>query len=107
MKCIKCGDCCEAIALGATIEQIKADARFLSRDFILEHWTPCEPPKQKLNPLMNDKCFNGFIWYECDLFDSETRVCKDHKNKPAICKEYPGGRKSESLISARCGFFKG
>jgi len=104
-KCIKCGDCCEFIGLGATLDEIRANPNFLGRDFILQRWTPTKAPKKKPNPLMSDKCFDGHYWYKCDLFDSKKRLCRDYKNRPEICKDCPGkDPKPESLISARCGF---
>ena len=104
-KCIKCGDCCEFIGLGATLDEIRADPNFPDRDFILQHWTPTKAPKKKPNPLMSDKCFDGYYWYKCDLFDSKERLCRDYKNRPEICKDCPGkNRKPESLISVRCGY---
>lgn len=104
-RCAKCGDCCEFIGLGVTLDEVEADPNFPDRDFVLEHWTPTEVPKDKPNPLMSDKCFDGYVWYKCDLFNEKTRLCKDYKNRPEMCKNYPGkNRKPETLISARCGF---
>lgn len=106
-ECIKCGDCCEFIGLGVRLGRIKANPKFPDRDFILQHFSPREAPKEKLNPLMSDKCFDGFYWYKCDLFDEETRLCKDYENRPAICRNYPSSHKPKDLLSARCGFMKG
>lgn len=104
-RCIKCGDCCEFIAVGFTLDEVRRNTDFPDRAFILKHWTPREPPAEKLNPLMSDRCFEGCIWYKCDLFDDESRLCKDHENRAKICREYPSKfHKSENLISARCGF---
>ena len=105
-KCIKCGDCCEFYALGASLEQITADAKFPDRDFVLKHLTPRQAPKHKPNPLMSDRAFDGFYWYSCDLFDSVKRLCKDYENRPGLCGKYPKNHKPKDLISARCGFFK-
>ncbi len=99
-KCIRCGDCCEFLALGDL--QGHPD-----REFILAHCRPTEAPKKKPNPLMSDKCFDGYIWYKCVWFDAVNRRCKAYEYRPAMCKEYPNKRKPESLISARCGFFNG
>lgn len=104
-KCIKCGDCCEFIGLGVTLDEIKANIHFPDREFILRHWVVTSKPREKSNFLMSDKCFNGYHWYRCDLFDSQTRLCKDYENRPQICKDYPGkNRQSSRFISARCGF---
>lgn len=107
-KCFKCGVCCEFIAFGANLEQIKADKNFPDRDFILEHWKPKEPPPIKLNPNVSDKCWNGWFWFTCDLFDSITRLCIDYDNRPQICQNYPGNRENinSSLITEKCGFFE-
>lgn len=103
-RCIKCGDCCEFIATGFMLDEVINNPDFSERDFILEHWTPVEPPKENRNPLMSNKCFDGFMWYGCDLFDSETRLCKDYENRPQICRGYPNYHKPKDLISARCGY---
>jgi Fe-S-cluster containining protein len=104
-RCIKCGDCCEFIAVGFTLDEVRKNENFPDRDFILNHWLEVNPPKIKPNPLMSDKCFNGYIFYKCDLFDPILRRCNDHENRPNICRDYPGqNRKPESLFSARCGF---
>lgn len=106
-KCIKCGDCCEFIGLGVALDEIKAEMSYPDRDFILRHWAATGAPQRKPNPLMSDKCFNGYHWYKCDLLDSQTRLCKDYENRPQICKDCPGKNpKPESLISARCGFMQ-
>ncbi len=104
--CIKCGDCCEFIAAGFTVDEVRANPDFPDRAFILKHWRPGKPPEKKLNPLMSDKCFEGFIWYECDLFDAENRMCRDYENRANICKNYPGrNHKPKDLISKRCIFW--
>jgi len=105
--CIQCGDCCEKIALGLTLDQIKAKSDVPDKNFILEHWTPAEKPIAKRNALMSDKQFNGYYWYTCDLFDTKTRKCKDWENRPAICRNYPSRRHTnETLISSNCGFYR-
>lgn len=104
-QCIKCGDCCEYIAVGFTLDEVRSDPDFPDRDFILHHWTPATPSKKKLNPWMKDKCFNGFNFFSCNLFDSQTRLCKDYETRAVICRKYPTSfHNSENLISARCGF---
>jgi len=107
-KCIKCGDCCEFLAAGFTPDEIKDDPDFHDRDFILKHWIPAGRPEKKPNPLMSDRAFEGFIWYRCDLFDPETRLCKDYENRPNMCRDCPGsGFMPKDIISARCGFMPG
>ena len=106
-KCTQCGDCCEFIAVGASLDKTRTIPDFPYRDFILKHWTPIEPPAKKLNPLMSDKQFDGYFWYKCDLFDTKTRKCKDHDNRVRRCKSYPTrGHNNKTLMSARCGFYK-
>jgi Fe-S-cluster containining protein len=104
-RCIKCGDCCEFIAVGFTLDEVRNTASFPDRDFILTHWTPIEAPREKLNPSMSDRCFKGHIWYRCDLLDHKRRLCKNYEKRANICKEYPNKHhKAEGLISCRCGF---
>lgn len=104
-RCIKCGDCCEFIATGFTLDEVKNTLNFPDRDFILAHWTPRQAPREKLNPLMSNRCFEGFNWLTCDLFNHETRLCMDYENRVRICKAYPSRHhKPKNLISTRCGF---
>ena len=88
--CIRCWDCCEFIAVGFTLEKVRADPDFPDRGFILKHWTPTELPSEKPNPAMSDKQFSNCFWYECDLLNTKTRKCRDYENRPLICKGCPG-----------------
>lgn len=97
-KCAKCGCCCENIYVrhkGKVIqtqeefEQIKKTDNYS----FYKHITP-----------INKDDF-GLI-FSCDKFDKEKRLCKDHKHRPSICKNYP----SEEIFSFgaqlqdKCGF---
>lgn len=96
------------MALGQSIEQIKANEKYPDRDFILAHFTPISPPSEKMNPLMSDECFAGFYWFKCDLLDPDKKTCTDYQNRPRICRDYPGKRENinTSLITDKCGFFE-
>lgn len=98
-KCVKCGCCCENIYVrhkGKVIqtqeefEQIKKTDNYS----FYKHITP-----------INKDDF-GLI-FSCDKFDKEKRLCKDHKHRPSICKNYP----SEEIFSFgaqlqdKCGFY--
>jgi len=107
MKCIRCGDCCEFLALGVTLMQILVSDDLPDKDFIIEHFRQVERPKEKPNPQMSDNAFKGLVFYKCDLFDPTTRKCLDYENRPQICREYPGNRKPQDLISARCDYATG
>lgn len=33
--------------------------------------------------------FEQRFFYECDMYDKETKKCTDHANRPHVCREYP------------------
>jgi Fe-S-cluster containining protein len=107
-NCIRCGNCCRVVALSVSFEQTQQDENFPDRDFILKHWRAVKTPDKKLNPEMPDSIFQNFHWFECDLFDSETNLCRDYPNRPDFCRRYPSEfNKKSDFVSANCGFFKG
>jgi Fe-S-cluster containining protein len=107
-QCVRCGDCCRAIAFCVSLEQIQQDDNFPDREFILKHWRPVKAPDKKMNPEMSDSVFRNFQWFVCDLFDGTTNLCADYQNRPDFCRRYPTEfHKPCDLISAKCGFLEG
>lgn len=105
--CVRCGDCCRAVAFCASLEQIQEDKNFPGRDFILKHWRPVKAPDRKMNTEMSDVVFQSFRWFVCDLFDGTTNLCTDYQNRPVFCRRYPTEfHKPSDLISEKCGFFR-
>lgn len=97
-ECLKCGDCCENILLPKGDLKIILDVE--SYDFAIENWF--RVPKKRMNRYMIENVWENLVAYSCKQFDTKTRLCKCHKNRPPVCRNYHGGPK-ESLISERCG----
>lgn len=34
-------------------------------------------------------------WYTCRYWDEETKLCRNYEGRPAMCSEYPYGKKCE------------
>ena len=86
-KCNMCGACCENIYVrhnGSVIKTKEEFEKIKKEDnySFYQHIT-----------IINKDDF-GLI-FECNKFDKEKRLCKDHKNRPSICKNYP----SEEIFS--------
>lgn len=68
--------------------------------FALEHWTslgPCDWSEGKGENAA------------CDRFDTETRLCTAHDDRPPVCRDYPwyGGEVTEErklVLPTRCSF---
>ena len=74
-KCKKCGRCCNPIRL---------------RVEITKNLIPISAPKgwmQKHWHLIKKE--DNTYFYYCDFYDKKTHLCKIHKTKPDICKDYP------------------
>lgn len=97
-KCALCGCCCENIYIrhkGRVIQDEDEFSKILKTDdySFYRHIT-----------IISKDDF-GLV-FSCDKFDKEKRLCKDHKHRPSICKNYP----SEEIFSFgaqlqdKCGF---
>ena len=53
-----------------------------------------------------DKDDFGLI-FECEKFDKEKNLCKDHKKRPPICKNYPSEEifKMGACLKDDCGYY--
>ena len=85
--CKKCGCCCENIYVRHKNNVIKTQEEF---EEIKK--TDSYSFYQHITPVNQDDF--GLI-FECDRFDKEKRLCKDHKKRPSICINYP----SEEIFS--------
>lgn len=80
-ECLQCGDCCEQIGVG------------YSYHWEITHWIP--RLIIRWFELIYPFHFIGFLEKEnvmvftCTEFDGETRKCRSHKWRPAICRNYP------------------
>ena len=97
-KCALCGCCCENIYVRHNGKVILDENEFKK---IQE--TDSYSFYKHITIIGKDDF--GLI-FSCDKFDKEKRLCKDHKNRPSICKNYP----SEEIFSFgaqlqdKCGF---
>ena len=97
-KCTMCGCCCENIYVRHNGKVILDENEFReiqkSDSYSFYH-----------HITIIGKDDFGLI-FSCDKFDKEKRLCKDHKNRPSICINYP----SEEIFSfgaqlqEKCGF---
>lgn len=97
-KCNKCGACCENIYVRHNGKVIKTQEEFekIKKEDSYSFY-------QHISIINKDDF--GLV-FECNKFDKEKRLCKDHKNRPSICRNYP----SEEIFSFgaqlqdKCGF---
>lgn len=87
--CNACGACCDPVVANFDLDEEPRTGTDLdageSWDFAVEHWT-------KLGSE------GAEVYYRCDAFDPETRLCTAHDDRPPICSGYPWyGRTREVL----------
>ncbi len=97
-NCIKCGACCKNIYVRHNQKVIKTEEEFekiKSTDDYSFY--------QYIEVIGSDDF--GLI-FACNKYDSEKKLCKDHKHRPSICINYP----SEEIFSFgaqlqdKCGY---
>ncbi|MBQ4646844.1 MAG: YkgJ family cysteine cluster protein [Candidatus Gastranaerophilales bacterium] len=97
-KCAQCGCCCENIYVrhhGKVIQNEEEFEKIKKSDNYSFY--------KHISIIKKDDF--GLV-FSCDKFDKEKRLCKDHKNRPSICKNYP----SEEIFSFgaqlqdKCGY---
>lgn len=79
--CSACGACCDPVwyAYGpADLRQLNERVDSPDVAFAVRHWRPT-----------GDQSDDGRYAYDCDFFDSETRLCLAHDERPPICRGYP------------------
>ena len=97
-KCDKCGCCCENIYVWHKSSVIKTQEEF-------EEIKKVDSYSFYQHIKVVGKDDFGLI-FECEKFDKVKRICKEHKKRPSICKNYP----SEQIFSfgaqlqEKCGY---
>jgi Fe-S-cluster containining protein len=99
-ECSACGDCCDPVWYSWGPADIRQRASRITADddltFISAHWRATGERR------------DGLHAYRCDFFDSDSRLCTAHDDRPPICRGYPwydanpGDREVE--LPARCAF---
>ncbi|MBU1050297.1 YkgJ family cysteine cluster protein [Candidatus Bipolaricaulota bacterium] len=96
MACRQCGDCCDPILLRATKCEIRADRSLEGDDFILEHWHRVSKAIAfQKRPILRESHYKGRRYYICDRFDTTTRRCSAHDDRPPICRAFPENLRTE------------
>ena len=80
-KCAKCGCCCENIYVrhGKKIIETQEEFEQIKQVDLYSFY-------QHISITGKDEF--GLI-FECNRFDKEKRICKNHKKRPPICINYP------------------
>jgi len=86
-KCAKCGCCCENIYVWHRSAIINSKEQFekIKKEDSYSFYHHIK--------IIGSDDF-GLI-FECEKFDKTNRICKNHKNRPSICRKYP----SETIFS--------
>lgn len=117
--CARCGDCCDPVIV--TFDPKEWATRRLAEDgdtmpdwgrhqyrFFLDHWTSTS--------TFEDTCDGKPVTVHrvrCDQFNSDTRECMAHDDKPRVCSGFPWyGRTPDdpdcspvaSALSPRCSY---
>lgn len=97
-SCAKCGKCCEKI-------YVRHKNKVISTLDEFEEIKNNDTYSFYKHISVVDKDDFGLV-FSCNWFDKEKRLCKNHKARPSICKNYP----SEEIFSfgaqlhPECGF---
>jgi Fe-S-cluster containining protein len=90
MACQQCGDCCDPILLRTTKSEIRADMSLEGDEFILQYWHRVSKDLAfEKRPILRKSHYTGRFYYRCELFDSNTRRCGAHDNRPPACRAFP------------------
>ena len=80
--CARCGDCCEHIMANADpyliVDRIAEGDPGEDFAFIFAHWDVTAGPDRL-----------GRYTYRCRRFDTETRTCTAHDDRPHVCRDFP------------------
>jgi len=108
--CNRGGDCCDPLFANWTKKQVRAVKGVVpSRECVLKHWRRISRKEAIRRRPALEGLGQGMYFYECDQFDSVTRLCKDHENRPPICSRFPkysDEKVSESILRylPRCSY---
>lgn len=97
-KCVCCGACCENI-------YVRHNSKIIQTIDEFENIKKTDNYSFYQHIKVIDKDELGLI-FACEKFDKEKRLCKDHKNRPSICKKYPSEEifKMGAQLCSKCGF---
>jgi len=95
-NCLGCGKCCQKIYVQTHRHVIQEEKEFERLKLLHRFYTYL---------TVVDKDETGLV-FSCSNLDTQTNLCKGHKNRPGICRRYPqeelfrmGGELSEG-----CGY---
>lgn len=93
-RCNKCGKCCNPIRLKVKITpDLISDSA--PKGWLQKHWH-----------LIKKE--NKTYFYSCDFYNKETHLCKIHKNKPDVCKNFPYQKEHpddyQKFLPKGCGY---
>lgn len=115
-ECVGCGDCCENIPLNTPERADIYGKRLLAGDTrgstgALRKMAAWLANLTVLSGPVRAHDSNELRWrYACPLFDTETRRCTDHSNRPPVCRNYPHYKREPQPypgmdgLSPRCSF---
>lgn len=97
--CNKCGSCCQNIYVRHKDNIIKTEEEFQK---IQDNET--YPFYQHIKVIGKDDF--GLI-FECEKFDKEKKLCKQHNKRPDICRKYPSEEifKMGACLKEGCGYY--
>ncbi len=97
-KCKQCGRCCANIYVRHGKDIIKEESEF-------ENIKKTDDYSFYQHIEVIGKDDFGLI-FECKKFDKEKKLCKDHKNRPPICRNYPSEEifKMGAQLQSDCGY---
>lgn len=75
-----CGRCCQRISLEAGGRWLRSKQQF---DQVLAE----NPDYGRFVPVGFDS--QGFLLFSCSWYDRQTGICRDHRNRLPVCRNYP------------------
>ncbi len=95
-ECLKCGRCCKNI-------YVKHGKKFISDEKLFSKLKPLHPFYFDLEIIGKDDM--GLV-FACKNLDEKTKMCKIHKKREKICKDYPMEEilKMGGTLADGCGF---
>lgn len=97
-KCVCCGACCENI-------YVRHNSKIIQTLDEFENIKKSDDYSFYQHITVIDKDEFGLV-FACEKFDKEKKLCKDHKNRPSICKKYPSEEifQMGAQLCSECGF---
>ena len=96
-ECLKCGRCCRNI-------YVKHGKKFISDEKLFNSLKPLHPFYFDLEIIGKDEVGLLFV---CKNLDEATKMCKIHKKREKICRDYPMEDilKMGGTLADGCGFY--